>query len=156
MVAGALREIELREGDQNFGAGFKVDRLQQRLFFPRSERTHHRERIDQSFRWRGVDARPVHLQFRGLREFPQHVGHAGSVDRVLAGPRLQIVGIVAEGDVGGAERRVPSHFRQHLEPAHSRQRDDVASVARLVEMREAADAANLVNRGSPEQGPGRG
>jgi len=79
-----LRQLELRQRDQHFGARLEILRLEQRLLLSCAEGAHHRQRIDQRFGRRGVYAGPIDLEARGARKAAQHFDHAQPVDRRFA------------------------------------------------------------------------
>ncbi len=91
-VGGLLGELHLGDGDQDFGAGLEVRRLQQRLLLGGAVGRHHRQRVDQRLVGRALDALPVGLEIVGLEESGQRFEQRLAVDLVLALAGDEIVG----------------------------------------------------------------
>ena len=141
-----LGEFDLGDGDEQFGASLEIRRLEQGLFLCRAVRRHHRQRIDQGFVRRLVDAFPVGLQLVCLHEGAQRRENRLAVDRSFAFARDKIVD---ERRVGDAALPVFRFYRQFIFDAETRdagELDQIAAVAALGELRDAAEAADFEKR----------
>ena len=129
---------------EHLGARLEIGRLEQGLLLARPERAHHAQRVDEGLVRRLVDALPIDPHVGGLDEIAQ--GRDTPARSTASSPAraTKSAAIRLEAHPALTIGRRRRKLLLDREPRDADERDEIAAVAGLGELRDAARAPDLV------------